>query len=71
MVFVIETKYGIVSQVIPFMNSPGVDALELANNLAKLMCEQNGIVFEGNSFKGSISCDSSPTIYSIQVVEQC
>ena len=70
MVFVIETVHGVVNQVVPFMNSPGVNALDDANNLASLMCEQNGIVFEGDPFKGSVSCDGTPAIYSVQVVEQ-
>jgi hypothetical protein len=66
MIFVVETENAIVKQVIPFMNSPGVNALELATNLAKLMCQQNGIEFEGD-----ISCDGSTHSYSIQIIEQC
>jgi len=65
MVFVIETEEGVVQQVIPFMDSPGVLAYDLAQNVAKMICEQNGIEFEGD-----ISCDGSVKEYSVQIVEQ-
>lgn len=64
MVHLIEIISGEVTQVITFLDSPGYSALESAENLAKLICEQNGILFEGK-----ISCDGTVNNYSVQIVE--
>lgn len=64
MVHLIETISGEVTQVITFLDSPGYSALEAAGNLAKTICYQNGI-----EFQGMISCDDSPTNYSVQIFE--
>lgn len=64
-IYVIETSDGIVKSVANFPIVPGFDAYLAAENYAKKLCKENGIVFEG-----SISCDHSITNYSIQVLEQ-
>lgn len=64
MVHLIETISGEVTQVITFLDSPGYSALEAVENLAKTICDQNGIIFQG-----MISCDDSPTNYSVQIFE--
>lgn len=62
MVHVIETTNGRVINVCSFLNAPGFDANQAAENLAKTICYQNGIEFQGN-----ISCDGSPKDYSVQI----
>lgn len=62
-VYVVETENGKVLQVIPFVSTPGKKAIDEAVCLAKLMCEANGILYQGK-----VSCDGSPKNYSIQIV---
>ena len=63
MVHVVETSDGIVKQVITFLDTPGLPAIDSATNLAKNLCKANGIEFGGN-----ISCDYTVCDYSIQIV---
>lgn len=63
MVHVVETSNGVVMQVITFLDTPGLPAIDSATNLAKNICKANGILFEGN-----VSCDGTVSNYSVQIV---
>ncbi len=67
MVHVIETVDGKVMQVITYLNAPGFNANEAAENIAKLICEQNGIVFDAIWFNSHfIPKEKVDTAFSIE-----